>query len=53
MNQLILLVCTLQTPLLITNPILQILYKILFAYAYLLDYLKQSLTNFMNILTLV
>ena len=40
-------------PLLIINPLLQILYKILFAYAYLFDYLKLSLTNFMNILTLV
>ena len=39
----------------VNNPILysKFLYKILFAYAYLFDYLKLSLTNFMNILTLV
>ena len=52
-NPQILLVCILQTPLLITNPLLQILYKTLFVYAYLSDCLKLSLTNFMNALILV
>ena len=52
-NPQILLVYILQTPLLITNPLLQILYKTLFVYAYLSDCLKLSLTNFMNTLILV
>ena len=39
-NPRILLVYILQTPLLITNPLLQILYKTLFVYAYLSDCLK-------------
>ena len=48
-----LLAYILQTLLLQTNFLLQILYKTLFVYVFLLECSKRSLTNSMNTLTLV
>ena len=48
-----LLAYILQTLLLQTNLLLQILYKTLFVYVFLLECSKRSLTNSMNTLTLV